>query len=52
LDIDPARLAQAPIWSQSLIERRGLKARVEATTDRQQAVQDADYVVTTFQQGG
>jgi alpha-galactosidase len=52
MDIDPARLAQARDLVQALIERRGLKARVEATTDRRQAVQDADYVVTTFQQGG
>ena len=52
MDIDPARLAQARDMVQALIERRGLKARVEATTDRREAVRGADYVVTTFQQGG
>ncbi|MFO7546351.1 MAG: alpha-galactosidase, partial [Trueperaceae bacterium] len=31
---------------------RGLAATVEATTDRREAVRGADYVVTTFQQGG
>ena len=28
------------------------KARVEATLDRREAVNEADYVITTFQQGG
>ncbi len=52
MDIDPQRLAQARDLVQTLIDRRGLAARVEATTDRREAVRGADYVVTTFQQGG
>ena len=52
MDIDPVRLAQARDLVQAIIDRRGLKARVEATTDRWEAVRDADYVITTFQQGG
>jgi alpha-galactosidase len=52
MDVDPARLAQARDLVQALIDRRGLKARVEATTDRRAAVTGADYVITTFQQGG
>jgi len=52
MDVDAARLAQARELIQAMIERRGLKARVEATTDRREALKDADYVVTTFQQGG
>lgn len=52
MDIDPGRLAQAKDLIQSMIDYRGLKAKVEATTDQQQAVTDANYVVTTFQQGG
>ncbi|MFL5801199.1 MAG: alpha-glucosidase/alpha-galactosidase [Roseiflexaceae bacterium] len=52
MDIDPQRLAQARALVQALIDRRGLKARVEATTDRRAAVRGADYVITTFQQGG
>jgi alpha-galactosidase len=52
MDIDPARLGQARDLVQSLIDRRGLKARVEASLDREQAVKHADYVITTFQQGG
>jgi alpha-galactosidase len=52
MDIDPERLSQSRDLVQTLIEGRRLDARVEATTDRREAVQGADYVVTTFQQGG
>ncbi len=52
MDIDPARLAQARDLVQALIDGRGLAARVEATTDRREAVRGADYVVTTFLIGG
>jgi alpha-galactosidase len=52
MDIDPQRLAQAHDLVQAIADRRGVQARVEATTERRQAVQDADYVITTFQQGG
>jgi len=52
MDIDPGRLAQARDLVQVIIDRRRLKARVEATTDQREAVQNADYVITTFQQGG
>jgi alpha-galactosidase len=52
MDIDPVRLAQARDLVQFLISQRGLKARVEATLDRRAAVEGADYVITTFQQGG
>jgi alpha-galactosidase len=52
MDIDPERLAQARELVQAIVDRRGLKARVEATLDRREAVREADYVITTFQQGG
>lgn len=52
MDIDRKRLTQARGLVQAIIDRRGLAARVEATTDRRAAVRDADYVITTFQQGG
>ncbi|HJQ28484.1 MAG TPA: alpha-glucosidase/alpha-galactosidase [Rubrobacter sp.] len=52
MDIDAGRLRTARDLVQSIVDRRGLDARVEATTDRREAVRDADYVVTTFQQGG
>jgi len=52
MDIDAERLRSSLELVQNLVERRGLAARVEATTDRREAVSGADYVVTTFQQGG
>jgi alpha-galactosidase len=52
MDIDPQRLEQSRRIVQSIIERRKLPAKVEATTDRKSAIRDADYVITTFQQGG
>jgi alpha-galactosidase len=52
MDIDPSRLAQAQAMVQAIVDRRELNARVEATTDLRQAVTGADYVITTFQQGG
>jgi len=52
MDIDPGRLELARRVVQSLIDRRGLGAKVEATTDQREAVTHADYVITTFQQGG
>ena len=52
MDIDRKRLTQARDLVQAIIDRRGLAARVEATTDRRAAVRDADFVITTFQQGG
>lgn len=52
MDVDPVRLRQAQAIVQSIIDHRGLKAKVEATTERRAAVTGADYVITTFQQGG
>jgi alpha-galactosidase len=52
MDIDPFRLKQARELVQFIVDQHGLKARVEATTDRREAVKDAGYVITTFQQGG
>ncbi len=52
MDIDATRLRQAQQIVQSIVDRRGLSATVEATTDQREAVSGADFVVTTFQQGG
>jgi len=52
MDIDPDRLAQARNLANAIVEQRSADAQVEATTERRQAVQDADYIITTFQQGG
>jgi alpha-galactosidase len=52
MDIDPIRLERSRKLVQAIIDRRGLRARVEATLDRREAVKGARYVITTFQQGG
>src|SRR5215216_6521060 len=52
MDIDAGRLRNSHDLVQNMVDRRGLDARVEATTDRREAISGADYVVTTFQQGG
>jgi alpha-galactosidase len=52
MDIDAQRLEQSRQIVQSTIDRRGVKATVSATLDRREAIEDSDYVVTTFQQGG
>jgi len=52
MDIDAGRLKQAQTLVQAIVDQRGLKATVEATLDRREAVDGADYVITTFQQGG
>src|SRR5262245_213095 len=52
MDIDPVRLEQSRQVVQAIADQRGKKARVEATLNQREAVQSADYVVTTFQQGG
>jgi alpha-galactosidase len=52
MDIDADRLAQASALVNAIVEHRGLPARVEATLEQREAVAGADYVITTFQQGG
>jgi alpha-galactosidase len=52
MDIDASRLRNSRDLVQNMVDRRGLGARVEATTDLREAIRGADYVVTTFQQGG
>jgi len=52
MDIHPDRLSQARNMVEYLVQRNNLKAKVEATTDQREAILGANYVVTTFQQGG
>ena len=52
MDIDPSRLERARQIVERLIGQLGVPARVEATLDRREAVRGADFVITTFQQGG
>src|SRR5215216_1196870 len=52
MDIDAGRLRSSRELVQNIVDQCGLAAKVEATTDRREAVSGAAYVVTTFQQGG
>lgn len=52
MDIDATRLKQAQGIVQSIIDQRKLKATVTASTDLSEAIEDSDFVITTFQQGG
>src|ERR1700721_3842119 len=52
MDIDPERLEQSRQIVQSIADRRKLPTKIEASTDRKSAIRNADYVITTFQQGG
>ena len=52
MDIDAERLKMAQALVQAIVDQRGLKAKVEASLDRREAIQGADHVITTFQQGG
>jgi len=47
-----SKLQQVEEYTNRIIQKHGLTATVYATTDRRDAVKDADYVVTTFQVGG
>lgn len=52
MDIDPERLEMARALVQAIADQRGLKTKVEASLDQRKAVKGADFVITTFQQGG
>src|SRR4051794_31181406 len=52
MDIDAGRLEGSRALVQSLIEARGARAELQATTDLTEAVRGADYVITTFMVGG
>src|SRR5882724_3168968 len=52
MDIDPQRLEESRQIVQKIADERKLTARITASTDRAESVGNADYVITTFQQGG
>lgn len=51
MDINPERLGLAKELVDRVAAARGGSARIEATTDRREALRGADYVVTTFAHG-
>ncbi|HET9378968.1 MAG TPA: alpha-glucosidase/alpha-galactosidase [Chthoniobacterales bacterium] len=52
MDVDPQRLEESRQIVQKIVEERKLPARITASTNRAESVGQADYVITTFQQGG
>lgn len=52
MDIDPTRLEMARRTVQAIIDQCKLPATVTATTNQRDAIANADYVITVFQQGG
>lgn len=52
MDIDPARLKVAETMMNNVVASLGAKAKIEATTDRREAIRGAKYVLCTIQVGG
>jgi alpha-galactosidase len=52
MDLDADRVHRTASAARELIAHHGLGARVEETTDRREALRDADFVIITFQVGG
>jgi alpha-galactosidase len=52
MDIDKERLEKNANIARDLVKHHKLPARIESTTNRREALKDADYVIITFQVGG
>ncbi|WP_129113968.1 alpha-glucosidase/alpha-galactosidase [Halegenticoccus tardaugens] len=52
MDIDDHRLEQTKRAAQTMIETGGVEATVQATTDRREALEGADYVLNMINVGG
>ena len=52
MDINPAALETITSWTQHAIASNNLRATVIATTDRREALRDADYVIISIRVGG
>lgn len=52
VDIDPGRLSAVAGYVRRLVEGHGLLAQVHATTERREALDGADFVVTSLSVGG
>lgn len=51
-DIDAERLKTSEIVANKLAEFLGAKPKIEATTDRKKALEEANYAISMFQVGG
>ncbi len=52
MDIDPVRLKTSEIVAHKIAEFFGANPKIEATLDRRQALDGADYAISMFQVGG
>jgi alpha-galactosidase len=52
MDIDPERLRTSEIVAHEVAKFFGAKPKIEATLDRRQALDGADYAISMFQVGG
>lgn len=52
MDIDPVRLDKITKLAKKVIDQEGFGAAIESTTDRKQALKDANYVILMIQIGG
>ncbi|SCX03952.1 alpha-galactosidase [Candidatus Aquiluna sp. UB-MaderosW2red] len=52
MDLDPERAARTAKAARELIGHHGLDTTIIETTDRREALRDADFVIITFQVGG
>jgi len=52
MDVDEHRLEQTTRVAEAMVENGGVDATVESTTDRREALEDADYVLNMINVGG
>jgi len=52
MDIDEERLDRTATAGESMLEHNDVEATIEATTDRREALEGADYVINTIHVGG
>ena len=52
MDLDAERVARTATAARALVAHHGLDTTVIETTDRREALRDADFVIITFQVGG
>lgn len=52
MDLDPERLSRTANAARSLITHHGFDTTIVETTDRREALLEADFVIITFQVGG
>ncbi|ELZ27115.1 alpha-galactosidase [Halogeometricum pallidum JCM 14848] len=52
MDVDETRLSKTARVAEAMVENEGLNATIRATTDRREALEDADYVLNMINVGG